>query len=77
MTRQIRFTKMHGAGNDYVVLDGLRETLPADLEAFARRANDRHFGIGADHRHSYNRQEDLMDQFPPKQKAANRAVLTR
>ena len=48
MTRPVPFTKMHGAGNDYVVLDGLREPLPADLEAFARRVGDRHFGIGAD-----------------------------
>jgi len=50
MTRQdaIRFTKMHGAGNDFVVLDGLRDRLPSDMVAFARRVGDRHFGIGFD-----------------------------
>ncbi|MBW2275706.1 MAG: diaminopimelate epimerase [Deltaproteobacteria bacterium] len=42
------FTKMHGAGNDFVVLDGIRDALPADLAAFCRRISDRHFGIGAD-----------------------------
>ena len=28
MSRTLRFAKMHGAGNDYVVLDGIREALP-------------------------------------------------
>ncbi len=44
----IPFTKMHGAGNDFVVLDGLRDRLPADMAAFARRVADRHFGVGFD-----------------------------
>jgi diaminopimelate epimerase len=43
----LAFTKMHGAGNDFVVLDGLEEALPA-LEPLARFLCDRHFGIGAD-----------------------------
>jgi diaminopimelate epimerase len=38
---------MHGAGNDFVVLDGLDQELPA-LEPLARSLADRHFGIGAD-----------------------------
>jgi diaminopimelate epimerase len=38
---------MHGAGNDFVVLDGIREELPP-LAPLARRLCDRHFGIGAD-----------------------------
>jgi diaminopimelate epimerase len=45
--RTLSFTKMHGAGNDFVVLDGLREALPP-LEPLARRLSDRHFGIGFD-----------------------------
>jgi diaminopimelate epimerase len=45
---QLPFTKMHGAGNDFVVLDALRDRLPADLAAFSRRIGDRHFGIGFD-----------------------------
>jgi len=44
----IRFTKMHGAGNDFVVLDGVRDRLPADMVAFAKRVGDRHFGVGFD-----------------------------
>jgi len=47
MSRSLEFTKMHGAGNDFVVLDGVREALPA-IEPLARRLCDRHFGIGAD-----------------------------
>ncbi len=47
MTRTLRFTKMHGAGNDYVVLDGIREELPP-IPPLAAQLCDRHFGIGAD-----------------------------
>jgi len=47
MTRTIDFTKMHGAGNDFVVLDGIAQTLPP-LESFSSQISDRHFGIGAD-----------------------------
>jgi diaminopimelate epimerase len=45
---RLEFTKMHGAGNDFVVLDGVRRRLPADLAAVARQLADRHFGVGAD-----------------------------
>jgi diaminopimelate epimerase len=45
--RSIPFTKMHGAGNDFVVLDGIAHELPP-LEAFARRIGHRNFGIGCD-----------------------------
>ncbi len=48
MSDELEFTKMHGAGNDFVILDGTRFDLPSDLEAFSRRIADRHFGIGAD-----------------------------
>jgi diaminopimelate epimerase len=47
MSRTLRFTKMHGAGNDYVVLDGIREELPP-IPPLAAQLCDRHFGIGAD-----------------------------
>jgi diaminopimelate epimerase len=47
MSRELPFTKMHGAGNDFVVLDGLRDELPP-LEPLAARLLDRHFGIGGD-----------------------------
>ena len=41
------FVKMHGLGNDFVVLDGVRQSVvltPPQL----RRLADRHFGIGCD-----------------------------
>ena len=46
MTR-IVFRKMHGLGNDFVVLDGVRQPLEMTPER-ARALADRHFGIGAD-----------------------------
>jgi diaminopimelate epimerase len=47
MSRSLPFTKMHGAGNDFVVLDGLAGELPP-LPPLAARLLDRHFGIGGD-----------------------------
>jgi len=47
MSRNLPFTKMHGAGNDFVVLDGLADELPP-LPPLAARLLDRHFGIGGD-----------------------------
>ncbi len=43
----MRFTKMHGAGNDFIILDP-EEVAGRDLPCLARRVCDRHFGIGAD-----------------------------
>lgn len=42
----LSFTKMHGAGNDFIVVEG--KGGERDWAGFARRACDRHFGIGAD-----------------------------
>ncbi|MDL2338286.1 MAG: diaminopimelate epimerase [Pseudomonadota bacterium] len=44
---RIRFTKMQGAGNDFVVLDATREPLALSTEQL-RRLGDRRFGVGAD-----------------------------
>jgi hypothetical protein len=44
----MRFTKMHGAGNDYVYVDCFHERMPDDPGELARRVSDRHFGIGGD-----------------------------
>ena len=43
----MKFTKMHGLGNDYVYVDGIHQDL-GDLSQLARRVSDRHFGIGSD-----------------------------
>jgi len=42
-----RFTKMHGAGNDFVVLD-LRDGAPAPSPQLCRAMADRHTGVGCD-----------------------------
>ncbi|HAN99612.1 MAG TPA: diaminopimelate epimerase [Planctomycetaceae bacterium] len=44
----MKFTKMHGAGNDYVYVDCFRERFPADPAELARRIADRHTGVGGD-----------------------------
>jgi len=41
------FTKMHGTGNDFVVLDGVRQSIAMTPER-ARALADRHFGVGCD-----------------------------
>lgn len=44
----MHFTKMHGAGNDYVYVDCFAETMPSDPAALARKVSDRHYGVGGD-----------------------------
>ncbi|MBI1369901.1 MAG: diaminopimelate epimerase [Planctomycetes bacterium] len=43
----MRFTKMHGIGNDYVYVNGFEETV-RDPAALAPRIADRHTGVGGD-----------------------------
>lgn len=43
----INFTKMHGAGNDYIYIDCF-DGEPEDPGALSRRLSDRHFGVGGD-----------------------------
>ena len=44
----LAFTKMHGAANDFVVIDHREPFLPADRSALVARLADRRRGIGAD-----------------------------
>ena len=44
---KLRFTKMQGLGNDFVVLDGINQSVSLTAE-LARRIADRHFGVGCD-----------------------------
>ena len=45
----MKFTKMHGCGNDYIYVDGAKEILtPQEKPEVVRRLSDRHFGIGGD-----------------------------
>jgi diaminopimelate epimerase len=43
----MRFTKMHGIGNDYVYVDGFAEKI-TDPHTLALKISDRHFGVGGD-----------------------------
>jgi diaminopimelate epimerase len=47
MNMTLRFTKMHGLGNDFVVFDAVRQRVDLDPAAI-RRLADRHFGVGCD-----------------------------
>jgi len=47
VSASLPFTKMHGAGNDFVVLDGLRDELPPIAE-WAEAIADRNTGVGFD-----------------------------
>jgi diaminopimelate epimerase len=44
---KLKFTKMHGAGNDFVVIDAINQRVDLSAEQW-RRLADRRFGIGAD-----------------------------
>ena len=44
----MRFTKMHGAGNDYVYVDLFSERALDDAARTARAISDRHTGVGGD-----------------------------
>jgi diaminopimelate epimerase len=44
----MRFTKMQGAGNDYVYVDCFANPLPHDPAGLSRKISDRHFGVGSD-----------------------------
>jgi diaminopimelate epimerase len=43
----IKFTKMHGAGNDYIYLNAMN-SCPPDLQKLAIEMSDRHKGVGSD-----------------------------
>ena len=44
----MQFTKMHGAGNDYVYVDCFAQPIPQNIPELTRRISDRHFGVGGD-----------------------------
>lgn len=47
MSMEIEFTKMHGLGNDFVVIDGINQEIDLSEEQVQFIAN-RHFGVGCD-----------------------------
>jgi diaminopimelate epimerase len=47
-TRKLRFTKMHGAGNDFIVLNGIDQDLSDVTREQWQKIAHRQFGIGAD-----------------------------
>lgn len=61
---RIRFTKMQGAGNDFVVLDETRGTLGLTAAQY-RFLADRHFGVGAD---------QILTVRPPSKGAAEESI---
>lgn len=45
--KKVRFTKMQGAGNDYIYINAMH-SLPENLPSLSRKISDRHFGVGSD-----------------------------
>lgn len=44
----IKYTKMHGCGNDYIYVNCMDGNLPKDISALAVKISDRHKGVGGD-----------------------------
>jgi len=44
----MEFTKMHGLGNDFILINGFTQTIPADYSALSVELCQQHFGVGAD-----------------------------
>ncbi|MCB1215500.1 MAG: diaminopimelate epimerase, partial [Deltaproteobacteria bacterium] len=45
---KVTFSKMHGTGNDFLVLDGVNHDLPSELPVLAQKLSHRRFGVGFD-----------------------------
>lgn len=63
----MKFTKMHGCGNDYIYINGFTEKIPQEKKPeLVKRISDRHFGIGGDGAIFINPSEDAdfeMEMF--------------
>lgn len=60
----MKFTKMHGCGNDYVYVDGKSEKISQEKKSeLAVKVSDRHFGIGSDGLIFINPVEDASVDF--------------
>ena len=58
----IRFSKMHGAGNDFVVIDAIGQAIDVEQVDW-RQVADRHFGVGADQVLVVERPQDPSNDF--------------
>lgn len=47
-SREIKFTKMHGCGNDYIYINCMESAFPDDIENLAIEMSRRHFSVGGD-----------------------------
>lgn len=59
---KVKFAKMHGLGNDFVVFDATRQSIELDNNQ-ARRLADRHFGIGCDQILLVEKARDAANDF--------------
>jgi diaminopimelate epimerase len=62
MSADLRFTKMQGAGNDFVVIDSTQKEFSLSKEQL-RRIADRHFGVGCDQILVVERPQDAAADF--------------
>ena len=45
---EVKFFKYHGIGNDFIIIDALKEKIPENISELSRKLCHRNFGIGAD-----------------------------
>ena len=56
--QEIAFAKMHGLGNDFVIIDAKLLTTSCDLKHLTLKIADRHLGIGCDQFITYEKHSD-------------------
>lgn len=59
----MKFTKMHGAGNDYIYVDCTQSVIDNFLSQVAIDLSDRHFGIGSDGLILISKKSDKADFY--------------
>ena len=62
MSQAIKFTKMHGLGNDFVVIDAISQRINLSTEQIKKIA-DRHFGVGCDQLLLVEKPTDIKAEF--------------
>ena len=73
----MKFTKMHGCGNDYIYINGFTEKIPPEKKPeLVKRISDRHFGIGGDGAIFINPSEDADFEKNPTAYRIRKGLVT-
>ena len=61
MTQKIPFVKMHGLGNDFVIINESHMPKNCDINSFVQEISDRELGIGCDQFIVYQQNPDKIN----------------